>query len=65
MTKLSPDVGTFSAQIGQFRVRKSVKKFLEDYSRETGTGQVDIIRLAIDNLIEAVEKAKKKEKAQS
>lgn len=60
MVKLSPDRYRFTEQVGQFRVTKEDKEFLETYAHETETGMVDILRLAITNLKEAVARSKKK-----
>lgn len=68
MTKLHPGRSNFTEQVGQFRVTKEAMEFLVSYARETETGRVDVVRLAIDNFMEIVAKAKAKkakEKAQS
>ncbi len=65
MVKLNPKRDNFSQHIGQFRVTAEDKAFLESYARETETGMVDVIRLAIGNLREAVNAAKKKKTKES
>lgn len=65
MTKLSPDKNNFTEQMGQFRITKKDREFLESYAHEIDSGMADILRLAISNLREAVAKAKKKKPVQS
>jgi hypothetical protein len=65
VTKLDPKSGTFSEQIGQFRVTLEDKNFLEQYAHETEVGMVDVIRLAIGNLRRAVQRTKKKAKQEN
>lgn len=62
MVKLDPRRHNFTEQIGQFRVSLEDRQFLESYARETETGMVDVIRLAIGNLRRAVNASKKKAK---
>lgn len=60
MVKLNPKRDQFTAHVGSFRVTPEDKQFLESYAHETETGMVDVIRLAIENLKEAVAREKKK-----
>ena len=64
MTKWSPDRQRFTEQLAQFRVTKEDAQFLRAYAAQTESGVTDIVRLAIRNFREAVEKEAKKARKQ-